>query len=98
MSTITLTGNFYHRGIGNDPIVFIDREDEQRLNIWHAENNIFTQIMIHPDPATGASLSTIYVTENLTHGLEKGCRVSISIEIRPEKRGHGIKTLTVLPL
>jgi hypothetical protein len=93
MPAATFDGVFYRRGIGGDPVVFID--DPTLIN-WWTQNSIFTQVFRHPHPGTGALCPTIYISKPMARPFRDGDPVTITIDVRPEKRGNGIKTVKVV--
>jgi hypothetical protein len=96
MPRITFEGVFSRSGIGGDPVVFIDAKDHTRFNQWWSTHNIFTQIFSHPHPATGVSCPIVYISQRMAQPFQNGDPVKITIDVRPEKRGNGIKTLSVV--
>lgn len=94
---ITLNGVFYRRGIADDRVVFVAADDHARMQQWWTENNLFTQIFHHPHPTTQISTPTIYFAESFVGQLQEGNEVNITVDVRPEKRGNGLKIISVLP-
>ena len=95
MTTLKLDGTLYHKGIAGDPIVLLSVFDEGPLEDWCKANQIFTQIMKHKDPKSGNDRMAIYVTEGAISGLKDGEQVSITVDVRPDKRGNGIGVVSV---
>lgn len=96
MPQITFDGVFSRSGIGGDPVVFIDIADHARFNQWWSTHNIFTQIFRHQHPNSGASCPAVYISQNAAQSFQNGDHVKITIDVRLEKRGNGIKTLSVI--
>lgn len=96
MPEITFGGIFNRSGIAGDPVVFIDEQDHARMNAWWLEHNIFTRILCHPHPTTGDSRPNIYIKGH-DDPFSNGDYVSLTIDVRPEKRGNGIRTIRVIP-
>ena len=92
----TFDGIFHRSGIGDDPVVFIDAHDHARFNQWFSTYNIFTKIMSHRHPNTGASCPTVYLSETDAQPFQNGAPVKVTIDVRPEKRGNGIKVVRVV--
>jgi hypothetical protein len=95
MATIALNGKFYHKGIGGDPVVILTVFDEGPFRDWCKANDVFTKIIEHRDPATGVERPAIYVTETVVAGMKEGSSVRITIDVRPESRGNGIRVVAV---
>jgi hypothetical protein len=96
MTQESFDGAFYRRGIGGDPVVFIDASDHARFNQWFSTHSIFTKIMSHPHPTTGASCPTVYISKTAAEPFRDGDPVTLTIDVRPEKRGNGIKIVNVV--
>lgn len=97
MAEITLNGKLFHAGIGNDPIVILSVFDEGPFEDWCRQNQVFTQIFRHRDPASGNERASIYVTEGAIEGIPEGSTVSITVDLRNEKRGNGLRVVIVTP-
>ena len=93
MPTITLNGPLFHRGIGGDPVVFVETDDQAGLRQWWEQNDIFTQLFEHPHPTESISCPVVYMTENHASQIQNGDAVILTIDVRPEARGVGIKTI-----
>ncbi len=96
MSSITLHGQFSRTGIASDPVIFIDTCDRSQLDGWWKRHGIFTKPFFHPHPDTRVSYPVIYIGKRAAGLLQEGDRVMITIDIRPETRGNGIKTVDVV--
>jgi hypothetical protein len=93
---ITLEGTFSHAGIAGDPVVVLTVFDEGPFEAWCKDNGVFTQIMRHVDPTSGNDRAAIYVAESEVREINDGTTVRITIDVRVEKRGNGIKVLGIV--
>jgi hypothetical protein len=98
VTQLTLDGTFYRRGIAGDPIVIVSAIEEGALYSWRDRNGVFTRIFEHPDPKTGIDRAAIYVSQTDAGTLRDGVSVRITIDVRPETRGLGIRVVSVIPV
>lgn len=98
MQPIVVNGIFHYNGTGSSPVVFVADEDQARLQEWWTENSVFTQMLRHSHPVTGVSCPVIYVSGDAVNQVHNGDSVAITVDLRPEQRGNGIRTVQINPV
>jgi hypothetical protein len=97
MSEIKLYGTFYEtQGIGQRPIIYVDATYDYKLRNWRTQNNIFTVWLERAHPHTGENSPVLYPNESFARHFRDGDAVIVTLDVRPEKRGNGMKLLDVV--
>src|SRR5437899_1607918 len=96
MREIELHGTFYEtRGWSKRPVIYVDSPDDDALRSWRNKNKLFTRWLDAPHPRTGESVPVLYPSPTFADRFGDGDSVVAILEVRPEKRGNGMKFVDV---